>query len=70
MNIPAQQIGHFVLLAANQGERFTGRVVMTFDFYAGSVKEINITGLERKIDLQRLNESANKTLFPTETMTR
>lgn len=65
-----QHLGYLVLLAANQEEIFTGRVSMVFDFAGGSLKGSEVTAIQRKVNLQRLNESANKTLGPTETMAR
>jgi hypothetical protein len=66
---PLQQFGYFVLLAVNQPERFTGRIRLEFNFAHGILKESTVIGMERRIDLNRLNESAdNKTLDKTESI--
>jgi hypothetical protein len=65
----AQQLGYFVLLAVNQTERFTGKIRIEFEFYSGSLRESHVVGMERRIDLQRLNESGqNKTLDKSESI--
>jgi hypothetical protein len=66
---PAQQLGFFIRVLSNQGERFTGVVDMRFQFYAGILKESEVIGLQRRVDLQRLNESEpNKTIDKTESI--
>lgn len=63
-----QQLGYFILLATNQPDRFTGRLRVEFQYYNGILQEGSVIGLERKIDLHKLNESDNKTLDKSESI--
>lgn len=62
----AQRFGKYVLTLSGLEERYTGRLVLTFDFYQGVLREVRpacvqtsmVLRLQERIDLQTFNRGA------------